>query len=98
MMTAKKKTLHQLRDEILLAHRFFKTVNIEIDHIMCVLDYSVGDLAIKKHKLKQYIQNNFDKVLQVDVFSDYFVIWHYSKAVDEEHRTRKKVYLNENGQ
>lgn len=97
-MSKEKKTIHQLRDEILLAHRFFRSVLIESDHIVCIIDYSVQNHVEKKHKLKKYIQSTFDRVLQVDVFSDYFVVWHHPKTVEQEHRIKRRAYLNENGE
>ena len=97
-MSKEKRTIHQLRDEILLAHRFFRSVHIESDHIVCVIDYIVQNHVEKKQKLKKYIQSTFDKVLHVDVFSDYFVVWHHPKTVEQEHRLKRRVYLNENGE
>jgi hypothetical protein len=96
-MSKEKKTVNQLRDEILFAHRFFRSVSIESDHIVCTIDYSMNGFDDNKQKLKKYIQNTFDSVLHVDLFSDYFVIWHHPKVVEKEHRINKKVYLNENG-
>jgi hypothetical protein len=97
-MEKEKKTVHQLRDEILLAHRFFRNVSIECDHIVCTIDYSIKGFDENKQKLKKYIQTTFDKVLHVDLFSDYFVVWHHPNTVEKEHRITKKVYLNENGE
>lgn len=90
-MSNQKKTVYHLRDEILLAHRFFRKVNIEADFIQCSIDYSVENIDSKKLKLKSYIQNTFDNILQVDMFSDYFVIWHHPRVIDKQHQTKRPL-------
>lgn len=97
-MAKQKKTIDHLRDEILLAHRFFRSVSIEPDHIVCTIDYSAEGFDNKKQELKKYILANFQKVLHVDLFSDYFVIWHYSHLVSEQHLGNKRTHFDENGE
>lgn len=85
-----KKSVSELRDQILIAHRYFNRVCVEVDHIVCVFSYDIQNLDYKKIRLKDYIMHNFNRVLTVDVFSDYMVIWHDSVAVRQDHRTNKQ--------
>jgi len=82
-----------LREEFIEAEHTLDVLHIYGDHIVIVLPYSMTDIEKRKHELKQYIQNNFQKVLNVDVFTQYIVIWHDHELLDQRHiRSKRTVY------
>lgn len=89
-----KKAIHSLREELLAASGQFQRFFIYDDHIVCVFANTSKFMSYvpqHKNRLKQYIQHNFQDVLAVDVFSDYFVVWHNTVAVSQEHQNRLHI-------
>ena len=85
MAKVKKKTLHKLRKEVLDAQECFDKLFLYGDHIVIVLPYTLKKIDDKKSALKQYIQTSFEKVLNVDLFTQYLVIWHDFELLSQEH-------------
>lgn len=76
-----KKSIHDLREEFILAEHQLEVLHIYGDHIVIVLPYNMTDVESKKMQIKDHIQNNFEGILNVDVFTQYMVIWHNHEIV-----------------
>jgi len=88
-----KKTIFELRQEFIEAEHELDVLHIYGDHIVIVFPYSMIDIDRKKQELKEYIQTNFQKVLNVDVFTQYIVIWHDHELLDQRHiRCKRPTY------
>jgi len=82
-----------LREEFIEAEHKLDVLHIYGDHIVIVLPYSMTDVERRKKELKTYIQDNFQKVLNVDLFTQYIVIWHDHELIDQRHMRRKRPVL-----
>lgn len=85
-----KKSIFELREEFIDAEHELDVLHIYGDHIVIVLPYSMTDIDRRKQELKDYIQNNFVKVLNVDVFTQYIVIWHDHELLDQRHIRQRR--------
>ena len=85
-----KKSIFELREEFIDAEHELDVLHIYGDHIVIVLPYSMTDIDRRKQELKDYIQNNFVKILNVDVFTQYIVIWHDHELLDQRHIRQRR--------
>lgn len=85
-----KKTIYQLRDELIDAEPHFEVLHIYGDHVVVVLMYSLTHIERKKQELKEYIERTFNAILHVDIFTQYIVIWHDFEIVAPEHTKIKR--------
>jgi hypothetical protein len=82
-----KKTIYELREQMLDAQNQFRMLRFEDDHIVCMFAYNSkfeSHLTQKKERLKSYIMCEFENILNVDIFADYFVVWHSFTHIDPQ--------------
>lgn len=87
-----KKTIFELREEFIDAEHKLDVLHIYGDHIVIMFNYSLTDIDRKKQELKTYIQENFEKILNVDIFTQYMIIWHDHYILDQRHIRSKRTY------
>lgn len=80
-----KKTISQLRQEIIDAKDHFNKIYLYSDHIVLVLPY-IKNIEDVKYRLKRYIERSFDQVINVDLLTQYLVVWHYTALFDDHHK------------
>ncbi len=85
-----KKTIYELRDQLIDAEVHFEVLHVYGDHIVIVLAYNLLNADRKKRELKEYIEKTFVAVLHVDVFTQYMVIWHDYEIVSPQHTKKKR--------
>lgn len=85
-----KKSISELRDELINAESHFEVLHIYGDHIVVVLSYTVLNTEKKKRELKEYIEKSFVAIFHVDVFTQYIVIWHDYVILSPEHMKKKR--------
>lgn len=88
----KKKTIYQLRQELIDAEEHFDVLHFYGDHIVIILPCTMLDVVEKKQKLKQYIETTFEKVVNINTFvhTDHIVIWHDFEIIPEYQRRMKR--------
>ena len=89
-MTGVRKSIYELRSEILRARRSLAQVHIWADHATLVLPENQKNVAAVRQMLKEYIQSAYD-VVTVDAWHNFVVVWHFSVVVDEEHSTLENI-------
>lgn len=85
-----KKSIYNLREELIRAEKYFDVLHIYGDHAVLVLKQDVDDLNEKKQALKEHIETRFKAILHVDVFTQYIVVWHEFDIIAQEHMKRKR--------
>lgn len=87
-MIANKKTITVLRDELIQAATLshFRVLHLNVDNAIISLSYSVKNHETTTNRLKTHIQKNYEKILVVDVFQDYMVVWHDHVPVEKKHQ------------
>ena len=85
-----KRSIYELREELIDAEQYFEVLHVYGDHIVIVLAYNLINAERKKRELKEYIEKTFVAVLHVDVFTQYIVIWHDYEIMAPEHTKKKR--------
>ena len=86
----KKKSIYELREELIDAESQFEILHVYGDHAVIILSYAVLNPNKKKQELTEYIEKTFAAILHVDVFTQYLVIWHEFAILAPEHRKIKR--------
>lgn len=86
----KKKSIYELREELIDAEAQFEILHLYGDHAVVVLSYTLLNPDKKKQELKEYIEKTFTAILHVDVFTQYIVIWHDFALLAPEHTKIKR--------
>lgn len=85
-----KRSIYELREELLKAEKYFEVLHIYGDHAVLVLQQDMDNIDDKKKALKAHIESRFTAILHVDVFTQYVVVWHEYEIVPPEQARRKR--------
>jgi uncharacterized protein YqhQ len=85
-----KKSIYELREEFIRAEHQLEVLHIYGDHIVIVLPYNMTNIEAKKLQLKEHIQNAFTGILNVDLFTQYIVVWHDHELLCQSHLRIKR--------
>lgn len=81
----KPKNIYDLREELIDAEKLCDVLHLYPDHAVIVFSPLIENLSHKKNQLKKYIEDNFNEIHHVDIFSNYVVVWHNHLKLDINH-------------
>ena len=85
-----KKSIYELREEMIRAQAEFLLLRINSDSIKCVFAYQFETTSREvSNKIKSYIETRFDDIISVILSANYLTVYHRFVLIDHAHRGRR---------